>query len=652
MNEVKVPPRLQQLLGGDRGLEASVSLTLKHFEPWLGSSGMPFFPGYTNHDADHISEVLATASSLVTDSAWENLSAADAAVLIVAVLLHDSGMHLTEDGFRYLVSSKSDQLARLDGFGDRPWCDLWQEYLSEASRFDGRQLTAIFGNPLPVDPRQVDISNLSERDRLLVGEFVRKHHARLAHEIAVFGVPGPGPDRLVLKMTGRDLEDLSGLVARSHGLSMRDTFQYLRDKYDLRAYRDVHAVFLMSLVRIADYVQVQAERAPQELLRIKELRSPISRSEWHAHSAVRDIRGNHEDPEALFVDAIPGDVATYLKLRRLFSSIQRELDSSWAVLGEVYGRFGALRELGLSIRRLRSSLDDEAAFERKVDYLPVAASFEAAGTDLLKLLVGPLYGGDISVGVRELVQNAVDACREIADWGKQRGGPAIDSYDQHVNVLVRVFRDAEGARRLEVTDKGIGMTPDVVRNFFLKAGASFRYSESWRKEHEGPDGRPRVTRGGRFGVGALAAFLLGPKMRVTTRHVTQPPDAALTFEATLEATSVELRWTRAPVGTRIEIELNEEAWDALKPDSYRLAITKTNDVIGGENWGAVDWYCLETPAVRVEFQEGEETRSLTPRYRLPAAGAPLGRDWQRLEAPDYEDVQWALLNAKEFLFRH
>jgi hypothetical protein len=33
-------------------------------------------------------------------------------------------------------------------------------------------------------------SNLAESDRKLIGEFIRRHHPRLAHEFAVFGVPG------------------------------------------------------------------------------------------------------------------------------------------------------------------------------------------------------------------------------------------------------------------------------------------------------------------------------------------------------------------------------------------------------------------------------------------------------------------------------
>ncbi len=49
-------------------------------------------------------------------------------------------------------------------------------------------------------------------------------------------------------------------------------------------------------------------------------------------------RVDEHDSEALFVLASPKDVGTYLRLHDLFMDIQKELDLSWAVLGEVFSR--------------------------------------------------------------------------------------------------------------------------------------------------------------------------------------------------------------------------------------------------------------------------------------------------------------------------
>jgi hypothetical protein len=167
---------------------------------------------------------------------------------------------------------------------------LWAELLLEASRFDGRRLVSIFGDNEPdnepIHPRRLDVANLTERDRLLVGEFVRRHHCRLAHEIAIWGVPALGLERLQFVQIPPELADLSGLVARSHGTDLRNTYDYLGSTYHLREFQGVHAVFLMGVLRVADYLQIHEERAERRLLKIKRLVSPLSQEEWRAHHAI------------------------------------------------------------------------------------------------------------------------------------------------------------------------------------------------------------------------------------------------------------------------------------------------------------------------------------------------------------------------------
>ena len=97
---------------------------------------------------------------------------------------------------------------------------------------------------------------------------------------------------------------LAGLIARSHGARLRDCLKHLSTT-DLREYKGVHAVFLMALLRVADYIQIQQERAPSQLLQVKRLRSPLSEGEWKSHQAILDIRNTHDDPEAIFVQAAP-----------------------------------------------------------------------------------------------------------------------------------------------------------------------------------------------------------------------------------------------------------------------------------------------------------------------------------------------------------
>ncbi|WP_217498530.1 hypothetical protein, partial [Morganella morganii] len=60
-----------------------------------------------------------------------------------------------------------------------------------------------------------------------------------------------------------------------------------------------------------------------------------------------------------FISAEPQDAKIYVGLKKLFQDIQNELDQCWSVLGEIYGRYKEFSSLGINIRRIRSSLDDE-----------------------------------------------------------------------------------------------------------------------------------------------------------------------------------------------------------------------------------------------------------------------------------------------------
>lgn len=622
----------KHILEKDPALYAETLTTLKSFQPWIRNSGMPFFPAYTDHSERHISEVLATASSIITDDARALLTPGDITVLVLSTLLHDVALHTTQDGFRALVCGKyQPQLYR--HFGDRDWPSLWSEFLAEASRFDGRQLVRIFGDARPIDPRSLDIDDLSERENLLVGEFIRRHHARLAHQIATAGVPGPGSERIRLSTEfDEHMRELAGLVARSHNFSIRDSFEFL-DSYDRKEFKGIRPVFLMAVLRIADYFQVHAERAERDLLKVKQIRSPVSKQEWTKHDAVRDVRATHDDPEAIFIDALPRDVQTFAQLRWLISDIQRELDQSWAVLGEVYGRFPPLNRLGLTIRRVRSTLDDIQGLALKVDYIPTHAAFEASGPDLLRLLVGPLYSDDPTIGVRELMQNAIDACRELDDLKQEAKRQA-----ENPQVEITIDQGVGKHGALTVRDRGVGMTLDIVQNYFLRAGASFRHSDAWRRQHEDEEGRSRVLRGGRFGVGALAAFLIGDKIEVVTRHIDAAPENGIAFSAELDATEIELRRTTAPAGTTITIHIRDgETWERLV-SKYAFGSSEENS-----HWylRRLNWFGAKAPSVStlVRNANGDEI-VVNPRFVVPEPRVTLPPEWHRIESSDFYDVQW------------
>jgi len=610
---ISLPPTIKERLEQNAELHGAVLATIAAFEPWLEDNKLAFFPGYTDHGPDHVHSVLATAAALIPPISWNEVSDADCALLVVSTLLHDCAMHISEDGLAQLLTAAKRPLAGFDG---DPWAVEWQRFLSEATRWDGRKLRSVFGDATPISPPSLNPVDMSLRDRLLIGEFVRRHHPRMAHEISLFGVPGPNGPLTVVQGLDDEFRNLAGLVARSHGMPIREAVDHL-PRLQRREVRRLHIPYLMALLRIADYIQIDEQRAPGELLKIRGLRSPFSRGEWDAHAAVKDLTLTHDDPEALLVRATPETTATFLKLTSLFSSIQSELDESWSVLGEVYGRIPGLNSLALTIRRIRSNLDDVMTFAQTAPYIPVAARFDTAGADLLKLLIEPLYGDNPEIGIRELLQNAVDAVIEKADLFASRGAEATHR-DAH-SVIIDVNRKAGNVATLEIEDQGVGMSTATLINYFLKAGASFRNSNQWKTYHTNADGKSRVLRSGRFGIGALATFLLGDSLEVSTCHVDDV--VGTQFRAHVDDEVIELRKIIRPPGTTIRIELRPEVAKRL------LANAATN-------W---DWYNLATPLVlrRVNLKE------LSQGKIWPEPGAELPPEWRKITPPDFREVHWS-----------
>lgn len=442
------PSRLQDLLRRDSTFDASLSGTFATVSPLISVNSLPFFPDYTDHGLDHVRKTLQTADALILEVSRPYLTPADAAVLSIAVVLHDLGMHLTEGGFMSLIQQGNSlvQDPLVPELDARSWPQLWEDFIGEAKRFSGRTLNRLFGDTEPVRRPPTDPEKLTRRDRKLIGEFLRRHHARLAHEIGVAGFPGSARRLPIISShLPPEMCDLAGLVARSHGLAVRSCLGYLGRNFHLCEYRGVHAVYLMVLLRVADYLQVQAERAPAERLWINDIKSPVSFGEWMAHRAIRNITFEGPDPEALEIKATPDNLRTFLRLQGLLKGLQVELDLSWAVLGEIYGRHETLSHLGLELRRIRSNLDDLETFSRSVNFLPLRAKFDTADAELLSLLVKPLYGDNVNFGVRELVQNAVDACRELADVCEHGCGQRPELTADSADVVVRLSgNEADG----------------------------------------------------------------------------------------------------------------------------------------------------------------------------------------------------------------
>jgi len=615
MTLIKLPIRFKEKIAGDQKLEGIVNSVLADFGEILNDNKLYFFEEYTDHGKSHIENVLSASDHLIVSGSYDMLTSKDISYYVLSVILHDIGMHIRPEGFANMIDGCFEGIR--DEIDNLSWKELWLEYLSEARRFSDKQLTAIFGS----EELQFSIPDLHDFDALngyhrkLIGEFVRRHHPRLAQEIAIAGFPGRVAQPFAPDLALQDRK-LIGLIARSHGMQIRyssDQIERIFGRATRLAPRGVHAIYLMVILRIADYIQIDNSRTSVTLIKLRSLSSPISAHEHDAHLAIDAVDLKYQDdPERIYVTCSPGDSRMFFKLKNLFRGIQEELDLSWAVLGELYGK--QVAQGRIQFRRINSNLEEDN-FVNGLDYVAEQLSFKA-NDELIKLLIAPLYGNDPTYGVRELLQNAVDSCKERSLL------EADHSYQGGVEIVVQEINDEYS---FVISDNGIGMDVDVIKNYFLNAGASFRNSANWKKKFTGETGDVKIERSGRFGVGALASFLIGIEMHVWTKRFDQK--VGYYFKASINSASIELKkHYELQTGTRIKIIISKETYTKFSTRlTARSSRTKWNE-----------WYNLSSPKVR--YQYGIQHYYVG--NPSPGSDQPLPNHWHKIYPPGCTSLLW------------
>ena len=626
MPRVPIPQPLRDLLAGSP-LEAPTLQFADQVNVVLADNTTPFFSGYTDHGGEHVGRVLSAACRLIPAQviSSELLSAADATVLVGSALLHDLGMHIRETTFCELLTDESrPPVAWFDrGRANRPpdlsWAEEWRGFQREVRRFGRTQVERVLGPnaaeiPSVAYDESLEPGKWVADDYLLIGEFLRRSHARFAHEVALLGLPGvPAREFASVTELMPTLADAIGVTARSHGEDLRTVLDYVEYKYpgDLRP-AGARLPFLMALLRIADYLQIDADRAPSLLLRLKSPRSEISLHEWLKHRAVATVSWEHRGASAIYIHVSDQhSLQTHLGVRELAVGLQSEMDTSAAVLDEVYP-YPPLAAMRLSRTRVVTNLDAPSLHDQ-LPFVPRAARLRNS-EDLFRLVVRDLYGDNPSVGGRELLQNATDAVKERRRLRKARAH-ADAQYADCPDVAFDVRQVADGQWTLVVTDQGVGMTPDTVIDYFLQAGASLGPND---QDLAGIPAvaRARVSKTGRFGIGACAAFLIGDEVTVQTRHIDS--ERGVTFSVRANAALVELRWTECLAGTEISIPfLADEAAAA------RL-VEKT-----------ADYLAVADPEVRFTM------RNLEGDVVVDRVAVGSTDEWRRLDEHEFDMVRWS-----------
>lgn len=632
--KITIPKKFEEILSKNGKIHGVILKVTSDFSDWLTDNKTEFFPEYTDHGVDHIDSVLKTASEIITEDSYQLMTPQDMYVLVMAVLLHDCAMHINRDGLWDLLTNDLYNGVSLGLDDEKVWADKWEDFCADVRRFTEQDWNIFFGEYREVDIPEVGCKSLNDNQKVIIGDFVRRYHATIAQVIVNNGIPSKGGPIKIFDSEFHYLNQLSGFVARSHNYSLRTAIDILGEERK-REHRDTHPTYLMGVLRIADYMQFKSDRTPKILFTSKAFCSPISIREWKKHLAIISTNNSHPDEELLFVEAFPEDAITLSSVGRLLKGFQKELDEFWACSGEVYSRYPSLSKFSLAYRRVKSNIDNPKDYVQKnhKSYHPEILSIEADNQKLFPLLVKPLYGDIPEVGLRELLQNAIDACNEryCLDVGREVNK---DSIPYGVKIILN-FNDMT----LTICDSGMGMTVETVKNYFLKIGASYRTSESWKANYSN-ENNVYIPRTGKFGIGMLAGFLIGDEIEVHTAHFA-PDSKAVKFGYKVDSSDIEVTFqSKIDVGTTIKVYSTEDKLRSLEKSLINPRILGIyyyeNNMYKKleEAW----WYYLDSPMVSVEVIKDENKTSLISPYLIKKDD--LYTDWSSLSGTSLERYFW------------
>jgi hypothetical protein len=192
-------------------------------------------------------------------------------------------------------------------------------------------------------------------------------------------------------------------------------------------------------------------------------------------------------------------------------------------------------------------------------YDPLDLKFTVDSSAALQLFTGNRLYADRRAFLRELLQNAIDACRLRT----------LVEPDYTPGITIR-FQD--DIRIVSVADNGIGMDRQWIEKYFLQIGISFYQSGRIRRiDRDRGVGLSFISQ---FGIGFLSSFLVAEKIIIRTRKAGSP-GMVITIHDLKEYFDVRPPAHEVPVGTEVTLHLKPSRAQYCRSLEY-IGYLKTN----------------------------------------------------------------------------
>ncbi|MBV9927929.1 MAG: ATP-binding protein [Acidobacteria bacterium] len=450
------------------------------------------FRQYTDHDIGHCRNLIGLMGRFIPSETLERLNGLELAVLILSALLHDFGMFVRDEE---RTAFKRDALTS-QAYGAFTAGHHARAAAVEEARRAGEHVRA----------EAIEDS--------LLADYFRRMHPQRARDNVRANLGG----RLVF----REL-DISGYVldvCESHAWGVYEsgdplhpdkTVSHLPTNCAVHAF-PLNLQYIACCLRLADIMDFDRSRTPVVVFQNINFDDPESWEEWNKHLSVagwtideREVSFRTECTHPSF----------YVAVMEFLDWVDAELSNCRRLVVKE-----APTDVAERYKLHLPPVADRWYVEMKdKSYLAGGFRFQLEYERIMQLLMDKSLYPDPSLFLRELLQNALDACHNMEALAKE-----YDYKDYTPRIAVWDYSDDPEDPRVVFQDNGVGMSRKIVENYFMRVGRSYYRSPEFDAE------RARLKAKGieleatsQFGIGILSCFMVADRFEVETYRTGNTP---------------------------------------------------------------------------------------------------------------------------------
>ncbi|MEK4425380.1 HD domain-containing protein [Solibacillus sp. FSL K6-1523] len=498
---------------------------------------------YTLHDETHLHRVLTLMEKLIPESTLNNLKPLELSLLILSAYFHDLGMAPMEKEIKIYkgLISKEEKLSKEEEKMFEDFNLYCEAKVSLKHRIDHAYKNEDKG-----------LARVLENHR--VTEYIRINHGKKVKNI-IQEIENNETWAMGLKYKNFGFGKYLSKICESHNENILEINNpLLSTSIPVASDEYLNSIFIAVVLRLADILDFDAERTPDVLYNHLDIRNPISMQEWQKH---RSIQSWSISSERIMFAAECEHPAIEKTIKDFCNYIEEELYACKIVLNNMYDRqredLKTIYDMPLPYEVETIEVRAKVDYDGNPIYIYKDLSFNLDQNEIIKLLMGTSLYGNSHVAFRELLQNAIDACRFRKICSVEWGDIGYKSI-----IKIKTFED-QGDYYFEITDNGIGMDEDIILNYFSNVGKSYYKSEEFLKF------KTRVKSNfkpiSNFGIGFLSCFMVADQIKVQTTKIVDRYKSSQALDLTLDSLSGLFyfnKGTRNEVGTKVILKLKKE----------------------------------------------------------------------------------------------